>query len=61
MIDEQIWANITNLPNRESQISDEELEKKLKRVGGKKGAPCEKDCDCGIGLTCLDGNCTNDW
>jgi hypothetical protein len=52
---------IKDMPPREEKVTDAQLEEILKRVAGKEGSPCERDCDCGIGLVCRDRVCTSDW
>jgi hypothetical protein len=50
-----------DLPQRERQLTDEHLEKTLKRFGAKKKASCERDCDCNAGMICRDRICQSEW
>lgn len=57
----QLLIKLENLPLRDNKTTDAQLEETLKRVGGKKGVPCERDCDCVMGLVCREGFCTSSW
>jgi hypothetical protein len=52
---------VKDLPKRERQPTNEHLDRVLKRAGVKQDLPCERDCDCEIGLVCRDGKCQSEW
>ena len=52
---------LEDLPPRDNKTTDSQLEERLKRVGGQEGLPCERDCDCVMGLVCRQGVCIRDW
>ena len=52
---------IADLPVRTAQSTEAHLAQILKRLAGQEGAPCLRNCDCGIGLVCRQQVCTSDW
>jgi hypothetical protein len=57
----RIRLQITDLTPRTGRSTDDDLADALKRLGGREGVPCDRDCDCLIGLVCRKGVCTADW
>lgn len=49
--------SIADLPSRETEPNDRELDETLRRLGAPEGAACKLTCDCRIGLHCKDGLC----
>lgn len=58
---DRLRIKISDLPTRDAERTDTELEKTLSRLGGREGSPCELSCDCVIGLVCRGRVCTADW
>jgi hypothetical protein len=53
--------SIDDLAPRESAVTEAIVQEKLKSLGADEGAPCERTCDCRIGLVCRDKVCVQDW
>ena len=49
---------IDELPARTPSRSGEAIDPALERLGAAEGAPCHLDCDCRIGLICVEGICS---
>ena len=59
--DSKLRIIVGDMPPREERTTDSKLEGILKRISGLEGAPCERNCDCGVGLVCRERQCTMDW
>ena len=57
----RLRVDIHDLKPRTQPSIDSDLDRTLQRLGGSAGVPCERDCDCMIGLVCRDRVCTSDW
>jgi hypothetical protein len=54
----RLRISVADLPERDADRTDEQLDGILRRLGAPEGAACELSCDCRIGLFCIDGACT---
>lgn len=59
--DTQLRIKVQDMPPREERTTDSKLEQVLKRISGREGSLCERNCDCGVGFICREGKCTKDW
>jgi hypothetical protein len=57
----ELRIKISDLPSRDDNRNEAELEKALSGLGAREGSPCELNCDCAIGLVCRDRVCAADW
>jgi hypothetical protein len=53
----KLRISIGDLPSRETEASDQDLDETLGRLGAPEGAACTLTCDCRIGLFCRGGVC----
>lgn len=60
-ITSELRIKLEDLPKRDQKTTDEKLKQIMKRSAGKENHPCEKDCDCVMGLICSQGICIFDW
>jgi hypothetical protein len=54
----KLRISVQDLPARQGKRTDEEIDRTLSRLGAEAGSVCELNCDCKIGLLCLNGICT---
>jgi len=55
----KLRVSVTDLPKREDYNSKKKSSEKP--PSSKKGEPCERTCDCAIGLVCYNGLCIDNW
>ena len=49
---------IDELPDRKAELRDDAIDLTLQRLGAPEGSACQLDCDCRIGLVCVQGICS---
>jgi len=54
----RLRVTIGELPDRKAQVGDETIDLTLRRLGASEGSACRLDCDCRIGLVCVQGICS---
>jgi hypothetical protein len=52
---------LLDLPQREDISSYVNSEKSKQNPASKINEPCERNCDCEIGLICYSSKCTDNW